>query len=95
MYKTYIEWVIFSKNGSRFYRAYKSDLMEINEKIDSARAELQQIENKVKENSKLAEDRRKHINELESNLRILKLEVEEIQSIEYPQEADVEVMVND
>lgn len=68
--------------------------MEINEKIDSANAELQQIGNKVQENTKLADERRKHIAELDSNLRMLNLEITEIESIEYPQEADVEVMVN-
>lgn len=69
-------------------------MKEINEKIEAAKAELQQIGKKVKENTKLADDRRKHIAELEANLRMLNLEVTEYQSIEYPQEADVEVMVN-
>lgn len=68
--------------------------MEIDEKIEKAKAEIQQIENKVKENAKLAEERRKHISEFDTNVRMLNLEIEEIQTIEYPQEADVEVMVN-
>lgn len=59
-----------------------------------AKAELQQIQNKVNENSKLADERRKLIANFESNLQMLNLEIAEIQSIELPQEADVEVMVN-
>lgn len=69
-------------------------MKEIDEKIEKAKAEIQQIENKVKENTKLAEERRKHISEFDANVRMLNLEITEIQSIEYPQEADVEVMVN-
>lgn len=68
--------------------------MEINEKIESAKAELQQIQNKINENNKYAEERRKLIGDLETNLNMLRLEITEIQSIEYPQEVDVEVMVN-
>lgn len=68
--------------------------MEINEKIELAKAEQQQIQNKVNENSKLADERRKLIANFESNLQMLNLEIAEIQSIELPQEADVEVMVN-
>lgn len=68
--------------------------MEINEKIDAASAELKQIQSKVTENGKLADERRKLITDSDFKLRMLKLEITEIDSYEYPQEADVEVMVN-
>lgn len=68
--------------------------MEIEEKIEAASAELKQIQNKVAENGKLAEERRKLITDSEYKLRMLNLEITETESIEYPQEADVEVMVN-
>lgn len=75
------------------YSAYKTELAEINEKIEKAKAELLQIDNKILENTKLVEGRCKLINELESNLRMIRLEITEIESVEFPQEADVEVMV--
>lgn len=76
------------------YSAYKTELAEINEKIEKAKAELLNIENKITENTKLVEGRMKLINELESNLTMIRLEITEIQSVEFPQEADVEVMVS-
>lgn len=75
-------------------RAYREDLLSINGKIQAAAGEIQQIQHKVTENEKLADERRRLINDLEANLRMLKLQTTEIQSIEYPQEADVEVMVS-
>lgn len=77
-----------------FFRAYREDLLGINEKIEAAKCEIQQIQNKVIENKKLADQESQLIGDLESNQRILKLSITEIQSIEYPQEADVEVMVS-
>lgn len=68
--------------------------MEINEKIEKAKGEMDHIQHKVNENGKLAEERRKVISSLEGNLKMLQLEITEINSIEYPQEADVEVMVS-
>ncbi|XP_055325596.1 structural maintenance of chromosomes protein 6 [Sitodiplosis mosellana] len=82
-------------NAADREKAYQNDLQDINEKIDAAKAEIQQIESKVKENIKLGDERRKHIAEVDANLRMLNLEVTEIESIEYPQEADVEVMQNE
>lgn len=74
--------------------AYQNDLMEINEKIKVAAADLRQIQSRADENGKLAEERRKLISESDSNLQMLRLEITEIETVEYPQEADVEVMVN-
>lgn len=68
--------------------------MEINEKIESAKAELQQIQSRILENTKLADERRKLVDELQSNVTMLGLEISEIEAVEYPQEADVEVMVS-
>lgn len=76
------------------FSAYKIELAEINEKIEKAKAELMHIENKITENTKLVEGRCKLINELESNLTMIRLEITEIKSVEFPQEADVEVMVS-
>lgn len=68
--------------------------MEINEKIEKAKEELKHIQNKINENTKLADERRRVINELDSNHSVIRLEITEIESVEYPQEADVEVMVS-
>lgn len=54
---------------------------------------MKQIQDKVNENRKLGEERSKLIGSLDSNFKVLQLEIEEIQSIEYPQDVDVEVMV--
>lgn len=74
-------------------RAYRNDLTQINEKIQTAKAEVEQIQDKINENVKLADERRKLVAEFDSNLQMLRLEITEIESIEYPREADVEVMV--
>lgn len=74
--------------------AYQNDLMEINEKIEKANSEVEQFQSRTSENGKLAEERRKFIADSDAKLRMLHLEITEIESIEYPQEADVEVMVS-
>lgn len=67
--------------------------MKINEKIEANRVLMEQLQKKVIENKKLSEERQTLIGELESSLQIFKLEITEIESVEYPQDVDVEVMV--
>lgn len=67
--------------------------MKIKEKIDSYKVQMDQIQKKVNENKKFSEERQKLIGELESNLSMIRLEITEIQSVEYPEDVDVEVMV--
>lgn len=74
-------------------RYYKTELTKLNGKIEAADAEMKQITVKMTENRKLSEERNKLIGSLDSNFKVLQLEIEEIQSIEYPQDVDVEVMV--
>lgn len=76
-----------------FPRCYKNDLLKIKERIDANEVQIQQISKKVNENKKLSEERHKLIGELESNLQMFRLEITEIQSVEYPEDVDVEVMV--
>lgn len=76
------------------YRACQADLLEIGEKINGIKTEMHQIQNKINENDKLVQERRKLIGNLEASSRMFQLQITEIQSTEYPQEADVEVMVN-
>lgn len=66
---------------------------KINEKINAQNVELQQIQKRLNENKKLAEERQKLIDSLECNLRMFNLEIDEVQSVEYPEDVDVEVMV--
>lgn len=68
-------------------------MLKIKERIDANEVQIQQISKKVNENKKLSEERHKLIGELESNLQMFRLEITEIQSVEYPEDVDVEVMV--
>lgn len=72
---------------------YKDNLAKTNAKIEQNQASIQQIQKKVNENKKLADERQALISNLESNLSLIRLGITEIQSIEYPQDVDVEVMV--
>lgn len=76
------------------HRVYQNELKEIVEKVEASNAEIQTIQQKVNENTKHIEQRRKLISELDANLSMLRLAITEIESFEYPQEADVEVMVS-
>lgn len=69
-------------------------MLQINEKIEAAKSEIDQIQHKVNENGKLEDASRKVISKLDSSLSMLRLEISEIKSIEYPQDVDVEVMVS-
>lgn len=67
--------------------------MKIKGKIEAANVELIRNADKIKENDKLQDEQRKFIAELEAKLRMLRLSITEKESIEYPEEVDVEVMV--
>lgn len=67
--------------------------MKIKEKIEANNVQIAQIQKKVNENKKLSEERQALIGELESNLTMFRLGITEIQSVEYPEDVDVEVMV--
>ncbi|XP_031633548.1 structural maintenance of chromosomes protein 6 [Contarinia nasturtii] len=82
-------------NAADREREYRNDLLQINEKINAAKEEAEQYQTQLNENARLAKDRRDLITENESNLQMLNLEISEIQSIEYPEEADVQVMQNE
>lgn len=69
-------------------------MLEINEKIERSKTEINNAQAKLNENVKLGDERRRIVSDLNTKLRDLGLEITEVQSIEYPQEADVEVMVN-
>lgn len=68
-------------------------MLKINEKIEANDIQIQQLTKKVNENKKLSEERHKLIGELESNLKMFRLEITEIESVEYPEDVDIEVMV--
>lgn len=77
-----------------FGRYLKNELAIVSDKIEASNAEMKQVQAKVNENQKLGDDRQKLITSLDSSLRVLRLELEELQSVEYPQDVDVEVMVS-
>lgn len=67
--------------------------MKIKEKIEAIEAHIEQLKKKEKENEKLGKERQALIGTLETNLSMLRLGITEIKSVEYPEDVDVEVMV--
>lgn len=77
----------------RFNSHYGNQLTEINGKIEGNNVQMKLIQTKIDENQKLSHERQELIGTLESNSKMYRLEITEIESIECPQDVDVEVMV--
>lgn len=69
-------------------------MIGIEEKIKSVQNEMDELTPKILENKKLLNERIKSIRESEVAFRVLSLEIEELQGIEYPEEIEVSVMVS-
>lgn len=56
--------------------------------------ELKELNARINENKKVLQDRKSTVDKLEPKLRRLDIEINELESVEYPQENDISVMVS-
>lgn len=65
----------------------------ITDELSKITREMTTIENKRKENQQMMANGRKNMTNMETKLKILKLEINDLEAVEYPQENDISVMV--
>lgn len=75
-------------------RTLQQDLANIQDRLDALGDEFKEVRPKIVENNRRIEERMKSIKEGEGKFRLLSLEINELESFEYPQEVEISVMVN-